>query len=277
MNDTPNFAPPRDIRKDGSNTVSYGMDDGMLVTFYEEPLYMEFMSKQVGHPIFQNRIMTRLIQPGNNKTVWVHQTKGIKYEMLLDPDSGEYHTAWEELEQCEDGGVPEPLKYANAWKRFMRQGISADTGVPVEEWGAITKSYALSLKAMHVHTVEALAGLSDQAAQSIMGALKYRDLAKAYLDDRARTQIVAREQEKASQALEENAELKRQIESLRQHVGTLQAQVNNAHGGAPAAPSLTNQELGQQLKTYNQAEGTRQMSVKDSKKRHKIPVDDKAA
>jgi hypothetical protein len=277
VNDVPNFAPPRDLRKDGSMSVSYGMDDNMLVTFFEEPLYMEFMSKQVGHPVFQNRIMTRIVQPGNNKTVWVHQTKGIKYDMVFDPASGEYHTDWEEMEVCENGEVPEHLKYANAWKRFMRQGVSADTGVPVEEWGAITKSYAMSLKAMHVHTVEALAGLSDQAAQSIMGAIKYRDLAKAYLDEREKTRIVAREQEKATRAEEENVDLKRQIENLRQHVLTLQSQLNQRPGGQPLTPAMTSQEVGAQLATYNETERGRQMSVKDAKRKHKIPLDDKAA
>ena len=71
MSDLPDFAPPRDLRKDGTMAVSYGTDDGMIVEFFEEPLYMEYLSKSIGHPIYRMNIMTRIMQPGNRNTVWV--------------------------------------------------------------------------------------------------------------------------------------------------------------------------------------------------------------
>jgi hypothetical protein len=261
----------------GQLTVSYGMDNGMLVEFFEEPEFMEYLSKQTGHPIYRMRIMTRIIQPGNTKTVWVHQTKGIVYEMVIDPDSKEYHTAWDIQEICDNGDVPEPNKYPNAWNKFQRKGISADTGHPVEEWGAISRSYAASLKAMHIHTVEALAALSDQAAQSIMGAIKYRDLAKAYLDERDKLAIVAKAQETATRLEEVTASQAKQIESLQQHVLALQARLNGTEQPAPSRMQAEGTQIAGQLGDYNKKEGTRQMSVKEAKGRHKIPVDDRAA
>ena len=291
MNDAPDFAPPHHLTtreatmrpggrnermSSGDGTVSYGLDEGMLVEFYEEPEYMEYLSKATGHPIYRQRIMTRIIQPGNTKTIWVHQTKGIEYEMVTDPESGEYHTNWDILEVCENGDPPEPTKYPKAWAKFLRKGISADTGHPIEQWGTVSRSYAESLKAMHIHTVEALAGLSDTAAQSMMGAMKYRDLARAYLDDRAKTEVVAKEQERAARFEEIASQQAKQIEALQQHVMALQSRINNASepGGRvqSAGPAI-----GPELATYNKAEGARQMSVKDAKRKHKIPVPDQAA
>lgn len=292
-NDAPDFARPHHLttretmlrpearnasQSAGNMTVSYGLDDGMLVEFYEDPEFMEYLSKQVGHPIYRMRIMTRIIQPGNTKTVWCHQTKGIEYEMVIDPESREYHTNWDIQEVCDNGDVPEPVKYPNAWNKFMRKGISADTGHPIEEWGTVSRSYAMSLKAMHVHTVEALASLSDIQAQNIMGAIKYRDLAKAYLDDRVKTEIVAREQEKAARYEEQCANQARQIEALQQHVLALQSRLNGGEGAAPAGGRLIEStEVGSQLGKYNEAERTRQMSTSDARKRHKIPVADPKA
>lgn len=268
--DAPDFAAPRDLRKDGSNTVSYGLDDGMLVEFFEEPEHMEYLSKTVGHPIFRMRIMTRIMQPGNRNTVWVHATKGIQYEMVIDPDSGEYHTNWDILEVCDNGDPPEPNKYPTAWSRFMRKGVTADSGLPIEQWGTVTRSYAESLKANHIHTVESLAGLTDQAAQSIMGAVKYRDLARAYLDDGKRMQIVAREQERAARLEEQCQTQSRQIESLQQHVMALQHQI--AGGQVPQA-------AGRMVESAPViAQELRAMSKQQAQKKHKIPgPDNKAA
>jgi hypothetical protein len=268
MSDFADFAPPRDLRKDGTMMVSYGTDDGMIVEFFEEPLYMEYLSKSLGHPIYRMNIMTRIMQPGNRNTVWVHQTKGITYEMVVDPQSGEYHTDWDILEVCDNGDVPEPTKYPKAWARFMKKGISADTGHPIEQWGIITRSYAESLKAQNIHTVEALAGLTDQAAQTIMGAVKYRDQAKAYLDEREKNRIVAREQEKASRFEELYKESTARIEALNATVMALQARMTGADAPSPDRPPHTAAEALGQMK---------QLSVEQSRKKHKIPDADKAA
>jgi hypothetical protein len=261
--DAPDFVPPRDLRKDGTGTVSYGLDDGMLVEFFEEPEHMEYLSKTTGHPIFRMRIMTRIMQPGNRNTVWVHATKGITYEMVIDEESGEYHTNWDILEVCENGDAPEPTKYPIAWNRFLRKGVTADSGLPIEQWGTVTRSYAESLKASHIHTVQALASLTDSAAQSIMGAIKYRDLARAYLDDAKRTEILASEQEGRARAQEQNAELTKKVEALQQHVLTLQSRISGSEVPAPAGRMVASAEP--------IANEIRKMSKGEAQKKHKIP------
>jgi hypothetical protein len=232
VNEPTPFATPHHLKDNiasGASSVSYGTDDGWIVNFREEPEFMEYLSKQSGSPIYRTRIMTNMIAPGNTKTVWDHPTTGIEYEMVVDDESGEVHTDWKVLEQCENGDVPEPLKFPKAWARFLKKTTTAADGWPVEEWGVITKSYALSLKAQNVHTVQQLASLTDANAQNIMGALKYRDLAKAALDERAKTRILSREQERASKAEEQVALLSKQVADLKTQMVAMQAERAEGH------------------------------------------------
>lgn len=224
------FAGPRTLRSgdSGAAQVSYGDDAGWLVTFREEPEFMEYLTKQAGSPVYRNRIMTTMISPGNTKTVWDHATTGIAYEMVIDEESGEVHTSWEVQEQCENGDVPEPVKFPNAWARFLKKTTTAVEGWPIEEWGVVSKTYAQSLKSQNVHTVQQLAAMTDQNAQSIMGALKYRDLAKAALDERAKTRILSREQERASRAEEQVALLTKQVADMQASILRMQAESGSA-------------------------------------------------
>jgi hypothetical protein len=106
----------------------------------------------------------------------------------------------------------------------MRRGEKADDGWPIEEWGVVTRSYAESLKLLNIPTVEALAALTDANAASLMGGRKYRDLAKAALDERLRNKIVASEQAKASRA-EEKANLQdEKIKQLEATIAAMQSQ-----------------------------------------------------
>jgi hypothetical protein len=277
MNEAPNLAGPHHLKDDGS--VSYGLDDGALVEFYPEQVHMEFLSKQIGQPIFQERIFTRIVFPGNRLTVVIHQAKGIDYEMALDEESGEYHTQYTVRDSCENGDPTEPVKYPRAWARFLRKGISADSGLPVEEWGAITRSYAASLKAQNIHTVEALAGLSDAMAQNIMGGIKYRDLAKARLDEAARNRIVAREQERASNAEERMSIQTKQIEALQAEVMRLQ-QLMHGTPAEGAGRMVGNQQMNAAaMENFNASPGNpiKKMSRKEAQAQHRLPDPEKAA
>lgn len=262
----------------GGGTVAYGTDDGMIVEFYDEPVLMEALSADVGHPIFQMRIMTRIYQPGNRTTVWVHQTKGIKYEMCVDEESKEYFTDWELQEVTDAGEAPEPNKYPAAWNRFLKKGIATDRGTPIEEWGVVTKSYAMSLKALHIHSVEQLAGLSDQSAQSIMGGRKYRDLAKAHLDDREKTRLVSHEQERASRFEEMCASQAKQIEELRLTVGALQHRLSDRAIDTPMPQRQVHPgHIQTEMAARSEENMVKSGSMKKSKAKHKLPQSEEAA
>jgi len=227
---TATFASPATTRSDG--IAVHGTDDGLHVQFFIRPKFMEALSKDAGHPIYQDRIMTRIFAPGMTKTIWEHETRGVKYETVIDADSGEYQTSWEVDELMENGEKPEPMRFPNAWNAFVKKGSKVANGWPIEEWGAINRSFAESLKALNVHSVEAMAGLSDSAAANIMGGIKYRDLAKASLDERKANEIVAKEQtlreradERADALAKEIAALKAQITQLEKTNGKTETNV----------------------------------------------------
>lgn len=234
MNDNASFAPPRALEspKSDFSKVLYGkpgeggagLDGELIVEFYIRPYPMEFLTQSMGFPIFQDRIYVRIVAPGNSKTMWDTLAAGIDYDTAIDPDSGEYHTTWEVLAQCPNGDIPDASKYPVAWARFMRKGEKADDGWPLEEWGVVTRSYAESLKMINIPTVEALAALTDANASSIMGGRKYRDLARAALDERMRNKIVASEQAKAARAEEKSNLQDEQIKQLQQTIASMQAQ-----------------------------------------------------
>lgn len=253
MSELTEFAPPRSLenpRSDfsrviyGNSNETNGLDSGLIVEFYVKPYFMEFLTETMGHPIFQDRIWVRIVAPGNSKTVWDTLAAGIDYDTAVDPDSGEYHTTWDVKEICANGSPSDPNKYPKAWARFQKRGLPVDSGWPIEEWGAISRSYAESLKLLNVPTVEALAGLADAAASGIMGGLKYRDLAKASLDERERNRILSAEQAKAVRAEDTARMQSERISQLEAQIAQLQASISNQRmPSAPAAVATERPQL----------------------------------
>lgn len=211
MND---FARPIDLREGGR--VTYGTDDGFLVDFEIKPCLMEFLSKEQGHPIYEDRIYTRMVSPGNTKTIWYHETKGVVYQHDEDGQVSGYDV------QDLDGGEPaEPNRFPKAWARFTAKGQKIKEGWAIEEWGAVTRSFAETLKALNIHTVEALAALSDANCTSFLGGRKFRDLAKAAMSEAETLSLASAEQERANRAEEENQKLRKDLEALKTQVAAL--------------------------------------------------------
>jgi hypothetical protein len=211
MND---FARPIDITSSGR--VSYGLDDGLLVEFYIKPKLMEALTDERGMPTYEDRVYTRIVSPGNTKTTWDYETKGVDYEYDEDGQVTGYRVRDDlQPEQCD------PIRFPKAWERFTKKGEKVKEGWAIEEWGAITRSFAQNLKAMNVHTVEALAGLSDAAAANLMGGLKYRNLAKAALDEQKLLEIASAEQERANKAIEEKKALEAKIAAMQAQIDAL--------------------------------------------------------
>lgn len=210
------FAPPREIGPNGK--IKYGKDGGLIVTFEWRPVLMEAISKELGHPHYEDRIFTNIVSPGNTKTVWDHQTKGIAYYYNDDGTPAEYRV------EDPENDIAEPKKYPDAWDRFLKGNDKATNGWLIEEWGAVTRSFAQNLKSQNIHTVEQLANLSDATAANIMGGIKFRDLAKAALDESATLSLAAKEQERANKAIEENRHLSDQLKALQAEVASLKSE-----------------------------------------------------
>lgn len=206
------FARPIDITAGGR--VAYGLDDGLLVEFYIKPVLMSALSEERSMPTYEDRIFTRIVSPGNTKTTWDHETKGLEY---FAQDDGSAYRVRDDLpiEQCE------PMRFPKAWERFAKKGVKMNEGWAIEEWGAITRSFAETLKAQNIHTVEALASLSDAAATNFMGGLKFRNLAKAALSEQETLELASREQARANKAEEDKLDLQRQIKGMQAQIDAL--------------------------------------------------------
>lgn len=209
------FARPVTLKGDG-RTVSYGLDDGLLVEFYIKPKLMQALTEERGQPTFEDRIYTRIIAPGNNKTSWDYETKGVNY--LYDEDG--QVSGYEVIELANEQSCP--LRFPKAWERFEKKDQKLKEGWDLSEWGAITRSFAENLKAFNVHTVEALAALSDANADNIMGGRKYRNLAKAALDEANVLSLATVEQERANKAEDRAKQLEARVEALTAQVAALQ-------------------------------------------------------
>ncbi len=209
------FSRPISLKSDG-RTVSYGLDDGLLVEFYVKPKLMQALTEERGQPTYEDRIYTRIVAPGNNKTSWDYETKGINYSY----DEEGQVCGYEVVELPNEASCP--LRFPKAWARFEKKDQKLKEGWDLAEWGAITRSFAENLKAFNVHTVEQLASLSDANADNIMGGRKYRDLARGALDEAKLLSLASVEQERANKAEERNKQLEAKIEALSAQVAALQ-------------------------------------------------------
>jgi hypothetical protein len=209
------FSRPINLKSDG-RTVAYGLDDGLLVEFYVKPKLMQALSEERSQPTYEDRIYTRIVAPGNNKTSWDYETKGINYEY----DEDGQVSGYEVVELPNEMSCP--LRFPKAWGRFEKKDQKLKEGWDLAEWGAITRSFAENLKAFNIHTVEALAALSDANADNVMGGRKYRDLARGALDEAKLLSLASVEQERANKAEERNKQLEAKIEALSAQVAALQ-------------------------------------------------------
>jgi hypothetical protein len=79
-----------------------------------------------------------------------------------------------------------PIQWANYQNRLGADDQEV-VGTPVSEWPIVSKSQAEELRAMKFHTVESIAGASDQQLQRMgmaagMSPYAFRDKAKAFLN-----------------------------------------------------------------------------------------------
>lgn len=177
---------------------------GCIPRFYVDAVQDELATAQQGRAIFTQKEFVEIIMPGNQYSMPVHEVN----------DS--HRQRW-------------PQQY----ERF-KQGLEMSVdGTPLEEWPPLNRAQVLELKAMKVHTIEQVAGLSDTVLQRIMGGFQLRAKARAFLDDAAASALV-------EQTTAENDKLKSEIAALRQQVTELGEMSQRMHGelmGLRNAPS----------------------------------------
>jgi hypothetical protein len=152
------FAQARIVEQGNSLHVTHGDDSRLYVEFTMEAIHQTAKSEEEGRPIFKDVPHVRIHFPGD-------RTKQIFRPVKFEDDHQ---------------GPADPRRFPQQWRAFEAQQEQVQTGTPIEQWGPLTKSQAMEFKAMHIHTVEQLAGIADSNL-SWLGARELRDKAVAWL------------------------------------------------------------------------------------------------
>ena len=136
-------------------------DSRLQVRFYKHPVHQEQDSVDAGRPIYKEFDFVHICVAGDTLTeidTYVLNSHKTRF----------------------------PQQWANYQNRV---GANDDQviGTPVAEWPLVSKSQAEELRAMKFHTVESIAGASDQQLQRMgmaagMSPYAFRDKAKAFLN-----------------------------------------------------------------------------------------------
>jgi hypothetical protein len=164
--------------------------NAIAVGFGLFPMQDDAASGKAGHPVFKDVEFCKKAVPGNRQSV------------MLQP-------ATEQDKQ----------RFPKAYAAFKERGAKPTVGLPVEEWPLVTRSQAMTLRAMHIHTVESLAEVSEGNVGSLgQGGRELIAKAKAYVkqasDGAALAQMAAERQD----LLDTIAGLKAQMADLASRV-----------------------------------------------------------
>ncbi|MGG1947105.1 chromosome partitioning protein ParA [Trinickia sp. NRRL B-1857] len=206
------FAQARIIEQGNSLHVVHGDDSKLYVEFRMEPVHQGAESEKQGRPIYKDTPYIEINFPGD-------RTKKIYRPVKMETD----HQS-----------PSDPVRFPRQWAAFMEQRTQVQEGTPIEQWGPLTRSQAMELKGMHIHTVEQLAGISDQNL-TWLGARELRDKAEAWLKQASSGKEVLRLEAENAQLKEDLAMKSEQIRDLNERFEAMSARLDSA--GMPPATS----------------------------------------
>lgn len=196
----------------------YKTDTNAVVRFYETALKNNFQSEKAGKPVFDTAVMAEVITPGQSAST----LEVIIERKLTVPDN--------------DGKEVIRTRY---YHQFQKQYEAfkadsdqySDTGMPIRNWAQIDRGTAETLAAQGVHTVEALASVSDSALQNLgTGARSLREKAQQY--------ILSREFGVPSAQLSaEVTLLKEEVERLTTELSAANTKIAEMEAAASAKPA----------------------------------------
>jgi len=167
----------------------------IVATFKNHPILNPRKTKEEGRPIYDDMEIVEIRTAGDRNSIKVFPAHEISHHAEL-----------------EDGGSGDPVTYAMRFQaqydRFKAGHTQAQSGTPLEEAPFLIQAKRLELKAVHVHTVEALASLDGGPLKALgIGGRELKNQAQAYLDNAKGSADVTR-------LAAENETLKRQLATL---------------------------------------------------------------
>ena len=161
-------------------------------------------SKKQGHPVFKHEEMVRIRWVGDNKRVHDAPADEVSRSFL------------------DEKGNWVGLSYKERWWRhyeaFKAKHATIVDGTPLRELTSLTAAKIAELRALNIHTIEALASLDTTGQKRLgMGALALKQQAQAHLDKMQGESVEMR-------LVEQNAALQAQIDQMKAQMADLSKQ-----------------------------------------------------
>ncbi len=130
------------------------------------------------------------------------------------------------------------MEYPDQYRKFKANEAQTQSGTPLAELPFLSQGKRLELKALNIHTAEALAALDGQPLNNLgMGGRALKEQAKAYLDNATGSAGVVR-------LAAENAAMKENMAAMQQQLAELLAAANaNKEPKTKALEDCTDAEL----------------------------------
>ena len=172
-------------RSNSGNSGPQAGDERLYVKFFYHPRKNELLSTQEGRPIYEDREYIEITVPGNRDMVVCRPISDIERERF-------------------------PRHYA----AFRNKAAQPNDGTPLNIWPALTKAQVEEMKFFNVHTVEQLAGMSDEQSQKFMGIQNLRTRARAFLEESGKSAAAEKLSSELAKRDEEISALKAQMEEI---------------------------------------------------------------
>lgn len=146
-----------EVETDQRNGMQMQNCPPVQVAFGLAPLINDKKSKLAGHDVFDDVEFVKIAIPGERSSLY------------FQPSSEVHHKRF-------------PKSYA-AYKQ-RSAGVATKEGMPIENWAPVSRSLALTMKAAHIHTVEALAAVHEGHIDKLgFNAREMRAKAQAWLKE----------------------------------------------------------------------------------------------
>jgi len=191
----------------------------LVAIFKTHSVMNEAKSKTAGRPIYDDMEICEIRTAGDRQSIKVFPAHEVSHH--------------------DDEGVP--ITYAQRFNeqylRFKDGNTQSQSGTPIEELPFLTQGKRLELKALHVHTAEALASLDGTPLKQLgLGGRELKNQAQAYLDTANKTADVTK--------------LASENELLRQQIADLRRDLTNAPVPVEDEPTQFEAMDDEQLKAF---------------------------
>jgi uncharacterized coiled-coil protein SlyX len=180
----------------------------LFIEFKPEKIENPAKTREAGRPIFDDIEMCSIQHVGDQKTwLWIPAAERSIY--IRDKGgAGRYVT----YAEC----------YYEHYKAFKEGEARAQSGTPIEELPFLTNAKRAELKALNIHTAEALAQLDGTPLTRLgMGGREMKNQAQAYLDR-------AKEGAMDAKLAAQNARLQEEIEQMREQLANVMEKLPKA-------------------------------------------------